>query len=126
MSDAIRSASATVWAWRLIIFKCFNNWFTVVAMALFAQDFAWTTMTGFQRTRLVVLALIAGAKSIEAFLNQDLGQMKTKIAADLATGNTQQFIRVSPLVTEASLPVSTTLTTSQTFTPNTSTEIKTQ
>lgn len=84
MSDAIKSASATVWAWRLIIFKCFNNWFTVVAMALFAQDFAWSSMTPSQRARLIVMALVAGAKAIEAFLNQDLGQMKAKLAADLS------------------------------------------
>jgi hypothetical protein len=81
MSEAFQKA----WIWRVILFKAFNNWFIVVAMAICAQDVDWGHMTPFQKFRLIIMALVAGAKAIEAFMNQDIGAIKKQIAADLDT-----------------------------------------
>lgn len=83
------------WLWRAIIFKGFNGWFIIVAMALFSQDVAWDTMTGFQRLRWVIMGLIAGGKFIEGFIDQDLGRTRATIqqALGLSNGNTQTISR---------------------------------
>jgi hypothetical protein len=107
MSAAFRTA----WIWRVILFKGFNNWFIVFGTSITASNIAAHYAYFSEGKTALLLALMAGAKAIEAFMNQDLGKLKAQIAADLDA---------SIWTRTAQQPQ----TVSQTFTPNPSTETK--
>jgi len=98
MSEAFQKA----WVWRVILFKAFNNWFIVVGSSLTASNIAAHNAYFSERTNIVLLALMAGAKAIEAFMNQDIGALKKRIAADLDTSIFTQTETPKQNITETS------------------------
>lgn len=97
MSDLIRTTSANLWVWRVIIFKALNNWFIVVGSSLTASNIAAHNAFFSERTNVILLALMAGAKALEGFMNQDIGQLKAQIAAALSD-NTSMWQKALPSV----------------------------
>lgn len=111
MSETITRLGQNAWLWRAIIFKGVNGYLIAVAGAVLASHI----LTPFQES--IVGCLITGSKFLDGFMNQDLAQVRQQVAQALgiSNGNTQFLAR-------ADAPQ----TTSQTFNPTPSTEIKTQ